>query len=619
MPHCELCGTPRGSVVTVPGHAAESAAAAGGPAVPATVASPEFFQSATLLPQHLAALVADRDAYFSELSVALSSGTTVNAAVRARALAAAWAVGEKLAFEDMLSQRELFGVNEVLKAAQVLDAPRASRQLAGKLERVRPVGSAAKVGKLETDLTNARAEMVPPGTRRLGSVSRPFTKRVARWAASFPADTLEFFLLSFPTAPWRALADLCHLKPAHFALPYFLPACFSDDAVPADSLVGRGRRLTPENLAEMLVAEPRFFDMYSFVRKAVEPARFSVAAKRLLAARCPLGEVVWWFHELEHPDTVVVLSQRLAAGESVDNLRYSMNFGKLMERLLTFTEKGFAFSKQLLPLAEARLSTVTFPRSDVRVAVMGDASGSMEVAVKTATILGGLLSCCLSAELVFFNADVLRPSVQPRSAVDVVRVAHETRASGSTCPAAALRPFVRARTPLDLIIMVSDEEENRTSEGRDFAELFEEYRATVAPGAQVFFCSFLRPGVKMSQMQVALARRGVPSRLFPFSRDCPDLTKFDSLLATIARLAKGFTAVGAGAAAAAAAPAAGGGEEAVPRLVRIGERRQLNGPVDPTVLARTAALSLGPSAPPAAAPAAAPAAVTAVVEEQQAP
>ena len=80
------------------------------------------------------------------------------------------------------------------------------------------------------------------------------------------------------------------------------------------------------------------------------------------------------------------------------------------------------------------------------------------------------------------------PVVQPRNARQVVEVAQCTRAKGSTCPAAALRRFHSARKRIDLFIMVSDEQENQTSEGREFAELFTEYRAAVHPTAQVCAC-----------------------------------------------------------------------------------------------------------------------------------
>jgi hypothetical protein len=533
LPYCEACSTKRGKSVAL------TAPIKSDGAVTETAIAHDFFQTTALFPAHVAAMRSDRTKYFSDLSSCLNSGIAINAAIRARILAAAWAVGEKDAVEDMLALPDHFGVNEVQKALQLLDAPRASRRLSDKIERLRGKATAATIGALETTLKNVRAEMVPG--ERLGSVSRTLTKRLVRWASSISAATLEFYLLTFPTAPWKAVADLCHFKPGDFQLPYFLAACYDESAIPVDSLVGRAKALNAANLAETLTVEPRLLEMYSFVHKAVAPAAFTPEAKRAIVSGAPLAEVVWWFHELESPETVELLCTRLASGEALESARYSLNFGKVMERLLAFTERGHAsLQKHLLPVAEAKLSATVFPPNDVRVAVLGDASGSMEVAVKTATILGGLLSCCLSADLVFFNHGVFRPTVQPRSAHQVVDVAHATRASGSTNPAAALREYQRTRRPIDIFIVVTDEEENQTSEGRGFAELFCEYRDTVHSSAQVFFCSFLKSNVKAGQMQVALGRRGVFAKTFVLNPYTPDLSKFDTLLGMIARLSQGF-------------------------------------------------------------------------------
>lgn len=561
--------TQRGETVVIPASGSSSTAAAGGPKGDSSTAKgekgaasalAEFFLSAATFPEHVAMLRADRNAYLSEFSSCLANGVAINAAARSRVLAACWATGDKDATDDLLRMREVVGVHELAKALQLLDAPRASRRLADKIEQMRASASAARLGRLQTDLVNLRSEMVMG--ERVGGVSRPLCKRVAAWAGAFPADTLEFYLLNFPTAPWRAVADLCHLRPSHFALPYFLPACFDEASVPPDSLVGRGIALTPDNLHDTLAAEPRFLTMYSYVRRRVEPSHFTPAVKRMIAAGAPLGEVIWWFLDLEHATAAEALRDRLVSGEGAESVRHSLNFGKLMERLLTFTERGYSFADLILPMAESRLASILFPHSDVRVAVLGDASGSMEVAVKTASILGGLLSCCLRAELVFFNKKAFVPATQPRTAADVVRVAQATQARGSTCPAAALRRFYTARTPVDIFVLVSDEQENQTSEGLDFAELFALYREKVHPGAQVFFCSFLAPGLKAGKMQVALARRGVGSRLFPFNATCPDLSKFDSLLGMLARLSKGFSGAVASGAGAGASDGAGTGVSA---------------------------------------------------------
>jgi hypothetical protein len=59
------------------------------------------------------------------------------------------------------------------------------------------------------------------------------------------------------------LADLVHLHPTDFKLPWFLSFVFGKPA-PEDSLVVQAQKLTPDN-AEELVS--RFKFPYSFLRK----------------------------------------------------------------------------------------------------------------------------------------------------------------------------------------------------------------------------------------------------------------------------------------------------------------------------------------------------------------
>lgn len=521
----------------------------------------DFFQASCPFPTHVMAVRRDRNAYWACLHECLRQGIAVNSATRARVLATAWAVGDRVAFDDLCLKPEFVGVGELLKALQLLDAPRAARQVAAKLERLRGRASARVIGKLETNLTNLRSEQVPVWGASVSTLTRALAERVRKWVSHIPASKLEFFLLSFPTAPWQALANLSHTKPGDFSLPYFLPACFDAAAVPADSLVAIARSLTPANLVESLAAAPRLLDMYSHIRRIVPPHELSEEARRALALGAPLGEVIWWFQELQCPGVEAAITARLIAGEPVDSNRYNLNFGKLMERLLMFVEAGlWSIALLLLPAADAKLAAAARPHmpppdSDAKpeseseadvgatkapvspgthIAVLGDASGSMQVAIKTATILGGLLSACTGAELSFFHDHIFWPSVQPRCAKDVVTVAQQVHAGGCTRPAAALQHYCFTRTRVDLFIVVTDEEETNR---REFANLWLSYKTEVHPEAQVLFCSFLQGGCASGPMQKDLVRAGCPApKCFLLNAACPDLCKFDSLLAMVAQM-----------------------------------------------------------------------------------
>lgn len=57
-----------------------------------------------------------------------------------------------------------------------------------------------------------------------------------------------------------------------------------------------------------------------------------------------------------------------------------INYGKLMERILWFREQKIRFADDLMPYAEKCLTQIDMaPRDELRIAVLGDASGSMEV------------------------------------------------------------------------------------------------------------------------------------------------------------------------------------------------------------------------------------------------
>lgn len=127
----------------------------------------------------------------------------------------------------------------------------------------------------------------------------------------------------------------------------------------------------------------------------------------------------------------------------------------------------------------------------VNVAVLGDASGSMQIAIKCACSLGALLSVCLHADLVFFADTYFVPPVVPRTAAQVLQVAETVKASGATSPAAALYHYYSNRIKIDVFVLVSDEGENTPFEGYTFLPLFRRYRLEIHSDAKLLLVSFL--------------------------------------------------------------------------------------------------------------------------------
>ena len=164
------------------------------------------------------------------------------------------------------------------------------------------------------------------------------------------------------------------------------------------------------------------------------------------------------------------------------------------------------------------------------VVVIGDRSGSMEVAIRTSTIIASLLTAICSAKLVFFDDKNMEAPFIPTNIEEVLEMAVTINTGGCTAPAACLWPIYSKKEVVKTFIMVTDEEENAPFEGYRFAPLFKKYREEVYQ-ARLVFVSFLRSQHAEGQMVRELHQAGVTENVmhFNFNQNKPDLTKLDKL------------------------------------------------------------------------------------------
>mmetsp|Transcript_8830 Transcript_8830/g.15867 ORF Transcript_8830/g.15867 Transcript_8830/m.15867 type:complete len:571 (-) Transcript_8830:55-1767(-) len=506
-------------------------------------------------------------------------------------------------------------IAEVLAFVKFLDGPRKARQWTKKLERLTsnpnlPIKPATKAS-IEKKIAVLQQEVLDGG-----NVTGALAKKIrAKVKDELPAEKLEFYLLMFPTYIWKELADLTHLAPGDFQLDYFLSVVY-DSPAPPGSLVADVRALaeTPEGAAAvgpLLQKHENLFLDYSYLRNKFKPGTASqlpAEVKLMLARKAPLEDVLWFYEELEGEGVEAAVHHRLASGESLEAGRGRANFGKLMERLILFRNRGLKFAPALMRYADDQLGVImaaggaagcTVDSKAVvsnssanegaaeegavvavstpavgRVAVLGDASGSMEVAINTATILGSLLSVCLNADLRFFNDGSFPPPTFPSKAAEVLTVTEQVPATGLTAPAVALTPFfaeAKAGTapPVDMFIVVSDEEENTPdpATGMTFAQRFRQYQQEVNADAKVFLVSFLTgPSTFLGKMRASLLSEGITCRQFRLNLRRPDLSKLTSLLALLKlelNTGVGFSETEAAAATAATAVQSGAEETVV--------------------------------------------------------
>jgi hypothetical protein len=129
------------------------------------------------------------------------------------------------------------------------------------------------------------------------------------------------------------------------------------------------------------ISEIRNVIPYSYLRLHVKP--IPTEAKVLIATYVPLDTLIWYHEELaqDAPTVNDIITQRLQRGEIV-----TFGYGKLMERLLYFKRINAPFYHLLVPQAEKRLRSISL-ELEPPVVVLGDASYSMDVAIRTATII----------------------------------------------------------------------------------------------------------------------------------------------------------------------------------------------------------------------------------------
>ena len=99
------------------------------------------------------------------------------------------------------------------------------------------------------------------------------------------------------------------------------------------------------------------------------------------------------------------------------------------------------------------------------IVVMGDRSGSMDIAIRTSTIIASILTAITNARLVFFNTQNMEPDRMPSNIEEVLEMALSIEADAATSPAASLYPFYEKKEVVKTFIIVTDEEENEPFEG----------------------------------------------------------------------------------------------------------------------------------------------------------
>ncbi|OWF42654.1 Serine/arginine repetitive matrix protein 2 [Mizuhopecten yessoensis] len=498
----------------------------------------EFFFANASTDEHIQAQNQNRSRYIACMSLLHLKGVELRQQVRVRALAASWARNDFKMSTEFICDRDRYGMVEILKALQIVDSGRLIRQGEKTLKRLQT--ARGKVSRHKIDKLKCKINSMRKLQPKKGSASGSICKNVRKWTKTLSKEELERYALHLPKKPWKKLADICHFNPVEDFpnLPWFLSYCFGQSA-PCGTVVHTCEDLNEKNINDKLktcdipYAHSRKFKKY-----------LNVESKIKIATSEPrLDTVLWYYEDIECRQVDEIIMQRLDTGDTSD-----LPIGKMMDRLITLKElaRGFRcgrratgkykipFMKTLLSLAESKLQNVKL-KLDSPVVVLGDRSGSMDIAVRTSSVITGILCSICSADLVVFNHNCKRPKKVPENVDEALKLAMKTEASGSTNPSSALMPFYKQKRVVKTFIIVTDEGENVGN----FADLFEKYHNEVFP-ARLVFVSFLDQHEK-GYMCTQLKKKGFNPLQFVLDARRPDLTKLEKLFGILASESKSFT------------------------------------------------------------------------------
>jgi hypothetical protein len=470
--------------------------------------------------------------YIASLLMMLNRSIEISKGSRPRVLACLWAAGQFETAEHLLNRHSAtFSLPEILRGLQILDARRQLRAITKKLLRLEKQGckNRKKMGMLRGQCNDLKAEMLP-----MGSLSGALAARIRRWCGTISEENLAFFALNMPRQPWKDLADLIHLKPTDFKLPWFIGTMFSGIAPEGSILAQVGDNqlaLDGSNLVEFL-ADKKVEIPYSYLRSKLKT--IPDAARPYIAKYAPLDTLIWYHEELDDTVEHVATNRLLALLQAGEVPKF--NYGKLMERIMYFkslkTDSSHSLFELLVPIAERRLSSMSLDL-EPGVIIAGDASYSMDVAVRTATVIGAVISLLADeARLKFFHVSLFEPPIQPTTIREVVHVAEQVKADNMTAPGCLIEPYLREKKVVKCFVIVTDEVENVKHGANYFPELFARYHREVYP-AEVVFVSFLENVNRKGRMVTALESMGFSPIQFRLDGRRPDLTKLDSLLGVI--------------------------------------------------------------------------------------
>lgn len=449
---------------------------------------------------------------------------------KARILSAAIFRNDK-EFAKFLMSLEIYDLPTIVKCCRILDSKRKLAQLNKKTATIK---NPKKLIKHKSCIRNT--ELLNEGVHIALTKSKIKFIR-DNWIMKRTSSELEHMALMFPTDQWNLLLCLLHLKPSDLSLSWFA-SYIIDGLIPENSLIGIHNQITSDNIKQIVVTHKL---PYNCLKMTCDNL-LTIDVKHIILSYTDTNLILKHIEDFNDEKSLEILYGKLATEE------LNMPYGELMKRIQMLKETN-AFPNilsKLLEIAENKLSRYhillnSFATSSKEIGqsivVLGDASASMDMAIKTSSIITSILVKLWNAKMHLFRGIDEPITETPTNVRDVIDMMDKFKANGTTAPSASLYPYYDKKEIVTRFILVTDEEENYDYDGTNddkkfFAELFKKYREDVYP-AKLTFISFLennKDGQMVSHLKSVIPDITKDITQFRLSRKNPDLRKLDELL-----------------------------------------------------------------------------------------
>lgn len=423
-----------------------------------------------------------------------------------------------------LLQDDRYDLPIILKACEILDSRRLCKQLEGKTDKIK---DPKKQSKHKSIIANLKA--LNEGLEELSLSKSKINFIKNNWICKLSKERLEYMALLYPIKHWKHLIDLFHLKPNNFQLSWFTHYIFTKE-FPEGSIVDICSKITNENIGEVVIIYKLPYDFLRLKYKEL----LTPEVLTIVFSYSELSCILRHWENFNTEENMIKMINRLNNDENIN-----MPYGELMKRIQMLKENGNSVSlvNRLLEIAETKLNSY---KLDIEqpVAVLGDASGSMDVAIKTSSIITSILVKVCQAKMHLFRDKDEVIENPPTNVSEVLEMMKKFKAYNTTAPAASLYPYYKNKEIIKTFILVTDEVENKSYEDgisqKDgyFAPVFKKYREEIYP-AKLVFVSFLdnnKDGQMVSELKEKIP--GIEKDIIQFfmSGRNPDLRKLDGLL-----------------------------------------------------------------------------------------